>query len=63
MSGKVPVRLSPREHLQAELLPYEDAAARCFSRSNGEAILQLPERLAAYTAHQAHQAATAKDQA
>ncbi|EPX95770.1 MULTISPECIES: dihydroneopterin triphosphate diphosphatase [Ralstonia] len=63
VSGKVPVRLSPREHLQAEWLPYEDAAARCFSRSNGEAILQLPERLAAYTAHQAQQAATAKDQA
>jgi len=36
------------------------AAARCFSRSNGEAILQLPERLAAYTARQA---AIARDRA
>ena len=53
VSGKVPVRLSPREHLQAEWLPYEDAAARCFSRSNAEAILQLPERLAACTAREA----------
>ena len=47
------------EALQAEWLPYEDAAARCFSRSNAEAILQLPERLAAYTARRA---ALVKDQ-
>lgn len=60
VSGKVPVRMSPREHVQAEWLPYQDAAARCFSRSNAEAILQLPERLAA---HHARQAALTKDRA
>ncbi|WP_322014830.1 dihydroneopterin triphosphate diphosphatase [Paraburkholderia sp. J12] len=40
-----PVTLSPREHLAYLWLPYEEAAARCFSSSNREAILQLPERL------------------
>jgi dATP pyrophosphohydrolase len=39
------VMLAPREHLQSVWLPYEAAAARCFSRSNGEAILQLPQRV------------------
>jgi dATP pyrophosphohydrolase len=28
-------------------LPYEEAASRCFSSSNADAILQLPRRLAA----------------
>ncbi|MFY8130582.1 MAG: dihydroneopterin triphosphate diphosphatase, partial [Burkholderiaceae bacterium] len=28
-----------------EWLPYQQAAERCFSRSNQEAILALPERL------------------
>ncbi len=41
-----PVTLAPREHLAALWLPYEEAAAKCFSRSNREAILQLPDRLA-----------------
>lgn len=39
------VRLAPREHTAHVWLPYLDAAARCFSRSNAEAILQLPHRL------------------
>ncbi len=38
----VPVRLSPREHLQHLWLPWREAADRCFSPSNAEAILQLP---------------------
>ena len=39
-----PVTLSPREHLQYQWLPYVDAADLCFSSSNAEAILQLPQR-------------------
>ena len=38
----VPVTLSPREHLQHVWLPWREAADRCFSPSNAEAILQLP---------------------
>ena len=44
---RVPVALSPREHLQSVWLPYEKAAAMCFSWSNREAILDVPARLAA----------------
>ncbi len=40
-----PIVLSPREHLNYVWLPYMDAADRCFSSSNAEAILQLPQRL------------------
>jgi dATP pyrophosphohydrolase len=38
-----PVVLSPREHLAYQWLPWREAAARCFSPSNAEAILQLPQ--------------------
>ena len=38
----LPVRLSPREHVDSVWLPWLEAAARCFSPSNAEAILQLP---------------------
>ena len=38
----VEVTLSPREHLRYEWLPWRDAAERCFSPSNAEAILHLP---------------------
>lgn len=41
-----PVRLSAREHTRFEWLPLHEAADRCFSPSNAEAILHLP-RLAA----------------
>ncbi len=41
----IPVRLAPREHLHHVWLPYRDAADRCFSSSNAEAILQLPNFL------------------
>jgi len=37
-----PVALSPREHTHHVWLPYQEAAERCFSPSNAEAILQLP---------------------
>lgn len=35
------VRLNPREHLRHQWLPWREAADRCFSPSNAEAILQL----------------------
>lgn len=38
----VAVSLSPREHLSYEWLPWREAAERCFSASNAEAILHLP---------------------
>lgn len=44
--GRVPVTLSPREHTQYCWLPYREAADKCFSPSNAEAILQLPHHLA-----------------
>jgi dATP pyrophosphohydrolase len=37
-----PVRLNPREHLNHGWWPWREAADRCFSPSNAEAILQLP---------------------
>ena len=37
-----PVVLNPREHLRFEWLPWREAADRCFSPSNAEAVLQLP---------------------
>ncbi len=41
----VTITLSPREHTQYCWLPYRQAADRCFSPSNAEAILQLPHYL------------------
>lgn len=35
------VALAPREHVAYEWLPYEEASKKCFSPSNGEAILKL----------------------
>jgi dATP pyrophosphohydrolase len=40
----MPVVLSPREHVDYVWLPYREAADKCFSPSNAEAILQLPVR-------------------
>jgi dATP pyrophosphohydrolase len=37
-----PVVLHPREHTAYVWLPWEEAADRCFSPSNAEAILMLP---------------------
>ena len=42
---EIPIVLAPREHLQYAWLPYREAADRCFSSSNAEAILQLPQRI------------------
>lgn len=39
-----PVRVAPGEHLAYRWLPWQEAAAACFSASNREAILQLNHR-------------------
>jgi len=42
----VAVALEPREHCAQAWLPFTEAAARCFSWSNRDAILHLPEKIA-----------------
>jgi dihydroneopterin triphosphate diphosphatase len=42
-----PVRLNQREHLAHLWLPWREAADRCFSPSNAEAVLMLPR----FTSH------------
>ena len=39
--GNIQIQLSPREHVAFQWLPFEEAAKKCFSRSNGEAILKF----------------------
>lgn len=39
----IPIVLAPREHVRYVWLPYREAADKCFSPSNAEAILQLPK--------------------
>jgi dATP pyrophosphohydrolase len=41
----IPVVLDPREHTAWRWLPWQDAAAACFSWSNAAAIRALPDRL------------------
>ena len=43
-----PVQLSPREHTAFRWLPWLEAADRCFSPSNAEAVLMLPRHLPAW---------------
>ena len=45
MAEPVAVRVADREHLRAQWLPWHEAAERCFSWSNVEAIRQLPLRV------------------
>lgn len=40
-----PVKLAPDEHRSQCWLPWQKAAAKCFSWSNQDAILMLPNRL------------------
>lgn len=42
---RLEVTLAPREHTAFLWLPWQEAASRCFSSSNRDAILQLPARL------------------
>jgi dATP pyrophosphohydrolase len=43
--AELPIRLSPDEHINYLWLPYREAAQKCFSWTNRDAILQLGERL------------------
>jgi dATP pyrophosphohydrolase len=45
----VAVALNPEEHVRYEWLPWEEAAAKCFSWSNRAAIEELPRRAAVST--------------
>ena len=42
---ETPITLAPREHTQHMWLPWQEAADRCFSPSNAEAILMLPRQV------------------
>jgi dATP pyrophosphohydrolase len=44
LPAPVAVAIAPREHLRYAWLPWEQAAERCFSWSNAQAIRQLPAR-------------------
>lgn len=50
VARKLAVRLSPQEHSAYCWLPWREAALRCYSASNAEAILQLPHRAGALPA-------------
>jgi dATP pyrophosphohydrolase len=41
-----PVTLAPDEHVNYLWLPWREAAGKCFSWSNRDAILMLPEKIA-----------------
>lgn len=45
VAAQIPVRIAPEEHLAARWLPWRDAAAACFSWTNRDAILALPQRV------------------
>jgi dATP pyrophosphohydrolase len=46
LPARVPVTLAPDEHVACDWLPWREAAARCFSWSNRDAIILLGERFA-----------------
>ena len=46
MPAGTAVVLNPREHLRHQWLPWVQAADRCFSPSNAEAVLNLPRFVA-----------------
>ena len=41
-----PVTLAPDEHVNSLWLPWREAAAKCFSWTNRDAILMLPQKIA-----------------
>lgn len=45
VARETPIRLHAGEHTAWQWLPWREAADRCFSASNAEAILQLPSRV------------------
>ena len=44
LPGRVEIALAPAEHARYLWLPWRQAAEKCFSWSNRDAILMLPER-------------------
>ena len=44
LSSRVPVAMAPQEHVAFAWLPWREAAAKCFSWSNRDAIVMLGER-------------------
>ena len=44
LAGRRPVTLAPHEHISFAWLAWRDAAAKCFSWSNRDAILMVGER-------------------
>ncbi|HZM34674.1 MAG TPA: dihydroneopterin triphosphate diphosphatase [Burkholderiales bacterium] len=44
LPARAPVRIAPSEHLAFAWLPWREAAQRCFSWSNRDAIVMLGER-------------------
>lgn len=49
VAAPVPVRVAPKEHLRYLWLPWAEAAPKCFSWSNRQAIEELPQRVARRT--------------
>ena len=47
LPAPMPVTLAPKEHTQYVWLPWQEAAEKCFSWSNVEAIRELPARVLA----------------
>jgi dihydroneopterin triphosphate diphosphatase len=43
LPARLPVHLAPREHTAYQWLPWREAADLCFSPSNAEAVLLLPQ--------------------
>jgi dATP pyrophosphohydrolase len=46
VQAELTIRLAPDEHVNYLWLPWREAAERCFSWSNRDAILMLPEKTA-----------------
>jgi dATP pyrophosphohydrolase len=44
VAQSIPVRIAPDEHVAFQWLPWREAAARCFSWSNRDAIVMLGEQ-------------------
>lgn len=45
LPAPLPITLAPREHLQYVWLPWQQAAEKCFSWTNVQAIQQLPAHI------------------
>ena len=45
LPAPLPVTVAPKEHLQYLWLPWQEAAEKCFSWSNVDAIRELPARI------------------